>query len=129
VKESEKELAKQLYETRNDPSEWGPEESDIEVRPKGTEVVSFRLPSEELDKVIEAAKTAGESLSQFIRGSLALRVHGKPIGPAVEISSGHGKLVIRSLIVVDSKTENPSIIPDFPPEGQSVDFLSKTFNR
>ncbi len=113
---NEEELARQLFESRHDPEEWSDEESEIQVRPKGTEVVSFRLPSNELDAVASEALRAGESLSQFIRGALVLRIHGQPIGPAVEITTGHGTLIVHSRIVANSRSQNPSFIPDFPPQ-------------
>jgi len=52
------------------------------------EIVSFRLSADELEAVQLAARAIGESVSEFIRGALALRVHGVPVGPAVEITSG-----------------------------------------
>lgn len=80
--------ADDLYEHRNDADEWDDQPVEIEVRPAGSEVVSFRLPSDELDRVMEAAEAAGESLSQFVRG--ALRVRLQPAGQALArtITSG-----------------------------------------
>jgi len=43
--------ADDLFEHRNDPDEWDDQPVEIEVRPAGSEVVSFRLPSDELDRV------------------------------------------------------------------------------
>lgn len=73
--------ADDLYEHRNDPDEWDDQPAEIEVRPAGSEVVSFRLPSDELDRVVEAAQAAGESLSQFVRGALSARL--EPPGQAL----------------------------------------------
>lgn len=62
--------ADDLFDHRNDPDEWDDEPAEIDVRPTGSEVVSFRLPSDELDRVMEAARAIGESLSQFVREAL-----------------------------------------------------------
>jgi hypothetical protein len=105
-----------ILEHRDDPGEWEEEAAVIEVRPNMTEVVSFRIPSDELDRLEEAATVEGESLSEYIRKALALRMHGMPIGPAVEVSSGASRLVIRSHIVTTGRKDAPgSMVPDLPP--------------
>ena len=76
MSESRENLAKELWEHRNDPEEWSQEEEDIEVRPRRSSVLSFRLSSEELDALEEALEQTGESLSEYIRNALALRLHG-----------------------------------------------------
>jgi hypothetical protein len=113
--------AREVFAHRDDPDEWDDQPEQIEVAPARSEVVSFRLPSEELDSLEEAASRAGESLSEYIRTALAVRLHGQPIGPSVEVSSGAHRLTIRSHIVVSSRTDAPqSIVPDLPPMTQSV---------
>lgn len=102
----------------NDPSEW--EDVEVEVKPRGTEVVSFRLPSQEVTTLLAAAKKAHQSLSQYIRSALAIRMLGTPIGPSVELNTSVGNLRIRSHIVVDSSKQNSSVsewdlVPDYPP--------------
>lgn len=73
--------ADDLYESRYDPDEWDERPVQIEVRPTGSEVVSFRLPADELDRIVEA----GESLSQFVRGALRDRLEptGQALAPTV----------------------------------------------
>ncbi len=70
---SEKDLAKEFYEHRDDPEEWGEEAEEIEVRPSGSHVFSFRLTSQELDDLEMATKRTGESTSEYIRKSLKVR--------------------------------------------------------
>lgn len=82
--------ADDLFEHRNDPDEWEDQPVEIEVRPAGSEVVSFRLPSDELDRVMEAARAAGESLSQFVRGALSGRL--EPAGQALARTVTSGPL-------------------------------------
>jgi hypothetical protein len=106
----------ELHNHRDDDGEWEDEAEKIEVRPTRTEVVSFRLPSEELDQVQDIAAKAGESLSEFIRKALALRLYGTPIGPSFEFSSGAHRLTVRSHILSTGPKDAPdSFIPDFPP--------------
>lgn len=84
----EKDLVEEIWKHRDDPEEWGEEAKDIRSRPSRSSVVSFRLPIEELDAVEEAAAQNGESVSQYIRGALALRLHGEAVKSPVGIMYG-----------------------------------------
>jgi hypothetical protein len=108
--------AQELLEHRDDPGEWSEEVEAVEIRPSRSEVVSFRIPSEELDALEEAAGRTGETLSEFVRRALALRLYGEPIGPSIEISSGATRLTVRSHIIVGGRKDAPaSFVPDVPP--------------
>lgn len=92
---SERDLAKELWEHRNDPDEWGEEAEEIEVKPRGSSVVSFRLESEELDKIERAAAVSGETLSGYIRKALRIRMRGMAMGPFLGITfAGGGKQIM-----------------------------------
>ncbi len=65
--ESRKKLAQELYEHRNDPGEWCEEAEEIEVKPRRSSVLSFRLPPEELDALERDTARTGETLSGYIR--------------------------------------------------------------
>ncbi|MBI4728612.1 MAG: hypothetical protein HY775_03815 [Acidobacteria bacterium] len=109
-------LAEELLAHREDVGEWSEEAVPAQVKVGPTEVVSFRMPSEELDALEEAGACAGETLSEYIRKAIAIRMHGVPIGPAVEVTFGAERLVVRSHIVTSGRTEAPaSIVPDYPP--------------
>jgi len=98
---------------RDEPGEWSDQAEEIAVRPNMSEVVSFRISSRELDALEQAAGQSAVSLSQYIREAIALRLHGMPIGPAVEITSGAGNLMVRSHLVTGARKENPSSpVPD-----------------
>lgn len=114
---TEEELAKELFEARDRPGEWSDEPTEVEVKPQATQVLSFRLSLDELEAVQGAARDLSESVSEFIRGALALRIHGVPVGPAVEITSGIGSLTIRSRLLPRSTSENGAVdvVSDFPP--------------
>lgn len=81
MSESRKDLARELYESRNDPEEWSEEAEEIEVKPRRSSVLSFRLPPEELNALEEAMAQTGESLSEYVRGALALRLHADATMP------------------------------------------------
>jgi len=114
------EQAREVIEHRDDPDEWSEDPEAVDVRPSRSEVVSFRLPSDEMDVLEEAAARSRESLSEFIRGALALRLYGEPIGPAIEVSSGATRLTVRSHIIVGGRKDAPaSFVPDVPPLTQA----------
>jgi hypothetical protein len=99
---NEKEPAEELWEHRNDPDEWSEEAEEIETRPSGSAVVSFRIPWEELEKLDEAAAAKGESVSEFIREALRIRLQGIALATFVEMTYGgasnfrfHGDLPAR----------------------------------
>jgi hypothetical protein len=77
-----------LYAHRNDPDEWANEPDQIEVRNTRTSVVSFRVPAEELEALTEAARKAGETLSEYIRSAIQLRVHGIALSGVTVAFSG-----------------------------------------
>ncbi len=83
MSESRKDLARELYESRNDPEEWSEEAEEIEVKPRRSSVVSFRLPPEELDALEQAMEQTGETLSEYVRTALALRIHGGAAMPTL----------------------------------------------
>lgn len=83
--DDEKELAEELERTREDADEWGDERVEISVAPMRTQVVSFRLPLEELETLNSAAGAVGESISQFIRRAIDLRL-SRSVEPASTIT-------------------------------------------
>lgn len=85
---SEKDPIEELWEHRHDPEEWGEEAVEIEARPTGSTVVSFRLPYEEYEALEEAASAKGGSLSEFIREAVRIRLEGIAIAPFVEMTYG-----------------------------------------
>jgi hypothetical protein len=85
---NEKDPADELYEHRNDPDEWSEEAEEIETRPSGSAVVSFRIPWDELEELDEAATAKGEYLSEYIRKAVRFRLAGIVIAPFVELTYG-----------------------------------------
>ncbi len=64
----------ELHKHRDDPDEWEDEPIEVVVTKPVGNVVSFQLPSSELDRVIVAADELGISLSEFVRGALEQRL-------------------------------------------------------
>jgi len=113
-----------LHRHRSDPDEWDDRPANIKVRPSPAEVVSFRLPGHELDRLQEAAAAEGMTLSQFIRDALEQRLRGDPQSSLGDVSSGHVKLTLgdewprrRSAV---SASGVAVLAPPYPPEAQSV---------
>jgi len=88
MNENEDRMAAELEGGRDGGEEWAEEPVAIEVRPSATQVVSFRMPLEELEMTINAAKASGESLSEFVRNSIALRLEPATPRPVAAIASG-----------------------------------------
>lgn len=134
-----KQAAKELYEHRNDEDEWEDEPAEVEVRPTTTEVVSFRLGSDELDRLQAAARDRGVSLSEFIRGAIERELGGGPAAELDDLYTGAMKVILgaewrramsrpsaeRSLSVRSGSRFEPipttfQVVPDYPPASQNV---------
>ncbi len=68
-----KDEAEELYEHRDDPGEWFSDPTKVDVRVGRTAVISCRLPRNELDALEEAADSARESLSEYVRKAITVR--------------------------------------------------------
>ena len=115
---SESETAAALHAARGDSDEWSAEESGIIVAPRKNEVVSFRLPADEMDKLERAAAEAEESISEYVRGALSLRMTGATVfAPNVDLMAGVGSFVwfVEPRMSGRSSAESTEEIPDFPP--------------
>jgi len=85
---NEKELAAELHAHRNDPNEWDETPVQAEVNPQRAVVMSVRLPVAEFIALQTAAKKGGETVSEFVRNSIGMRLHESVIINAVQITSG-----------------------------------------
>jgi uncharacterized protein (DUF1778 family) len=90
---NEKNPADELWEHRNDPDEWSEEAEEVETRPSGSAVVSFRISWDELEELDEAASAKGESLSEFIRKAVRSRLEEIAISTFVEMTYGGAREV------------------------------------
>jgi hypothetical protein len=111
--ENGRDVAEELWEHHNDPDEWSEEAEDVETRPSGSAVVSFRIPWEELEELDEAATESGESLSAFIRQAVRLRLGGRSKVPVVVATFGGARdFELRTNIPEQLRGAEPSSVPD-----------------
>jgi Ribbon-helix-helix protein, copG family len=111
----EREVAKELHDHRGDPEEWEDAPAQVNVRPGRTEVVSFRLPSDQLDVIEHLAGEAGQSVSEFVRHAVLAYINGETMEPFLDMQSGASgelRLTVRTPIRSSGYTSN--IIPDHP---------------
>ncbi len=76
----EGEVAKQLHDHRGDPEEWEDTPARVKVQPARSEVVSFRLPSDQLDVIEGLAEQAGQSISELVRHAVLAYVNWRDDG-------------------------------------------------
>lgn len=113
--------AQELYEHRNDPDEWGEEAEPIIVKPVRSQVVSFRLPVAELARLEEAVKQTGESLSEYVRKAIVMRLTGGGGRTEVRVvASGHA---VMATFRGSAQPEYPGYLTDedlFPPSTVNI---------
>lgn len=110
--------AEELHRMRKDPTAWESEPTRITVGVRKTEIVSFRLPSDELDQLEEAAAAAGESLSEYVRRALrGLMGRAASSRPEIDVMAGTGSSVwvLTPAAGGSARTQGPEQVPDFPP--------------
>lgn len=118
--QSEAGLVAESEASRQDPdAHWEEQPAIVKVKPSGSEVVSFRIPVEELDRLEEAASAAGQTISQFVRATIALRLAGKTASPPSidRVASGARQLTIRNNYGGSSTQADAEalLVPDFVP--------------
>jgi hypothetical protein len=117
----ERERVTEQHDDRNDPNEWEQAPTEVRVQSPRTEVVSFRLPSDQLDLIEELAEQSGQSLSEFLRHAVLSYVRGEALEPALAVhSGGSGKTQVTVITTYGriGRTSAPNMewIPDEPPK-------------
>jgi hypothetical protein len=84
-------LVKELHDHRGDPAEWDDTPAEVTVKPPRSEVVSFRLPSDQLDLVERLAREAGQSISEVLRNAVEAYLRGQAQEPVLDFHSGGSK--------------------------------------
>ena len=80
-------MAQQIeQEVSEDADLWTQELTKIEARPARTSVLSLRLPTKEFHALLRAARGAGESVSEYVRTAIAMRLAHEPMAPTVNVS-------------------------------------------
>ena len=107
----EKALAADLYARRNEATDWEKTAADAEIHPHRAVVTSLRLPVGEFVAVQRAAKSAGQTVSEFIRNAIAAKLRGRLVVNAVQISTGSSQARSQATVYVSAleggDTENP----------------------
>jgi hypothetical protein len=119
--EKEKILASKLYARRKESADWEETPVDAVIARQRGVVTSLRLPLKEFVEVQKAAKRAGQTVSQFIRSAIALRLRASVLVNAVQVATGSSEGRSQATFVVPAleagRTQNPG--PDrtevFPP--------------
>ena len=109
-----------LHKRRSDPGEWDDEPAAVQVRPTTTEVVSFRLAPEELDRLQAAVRERGESLSQFIRDSIQMRLRGTDLAVVEDITAAARTVLMYVGPRGSGSKVSSSWVPDYPPTSQNL---------
>jgi hypothetical protein len=82
-------MAQQMeQEVSEDADLWTQEPTKIEARPARTSVLSLRLPSKEFHALLRAARAAGESVSEYVRTAIAMRLAHAPMTPTLTLHGG-----------------------------------------
>jgi hypothetical protein len=108
----EREVAKELHDHRGDSEEWEETPVRVKVQPARSEVVSFRLPSEQLDVIEGLADQAGQSISEFVRSAVLAYISGETMEPFLDVQSGASgelRLTMRTAIRGSGYTSNDLI--------------------
>jgi Ribbon-helix-helix protein, copG family len=115
----DRDLTRELHDHRGDPDEWEDTPAEVKVRPARSEVVSFRLPSEQLNEIEALATRMGQSISEFIRNAVLAYVRGEVMTPVLDVQTGGpGRLQFTMRTRLPSSgytsTEPPDWVPSEP---------------
>lgn len=105
----EKQMRQQADAKRGDEGDWKRDPADIQVKSAASQVVSFRLSSDEFQALSIELERSGLKLPDFMREAIALRLaSGKPDVTVMGRLTEWSKLQLTR-----SSTLNP--VPDAPP--------------
>jgi len=111
----EKALATKLYAHRDRSDDWDETPTEAQVHAQRAIVTSLRLPIEEFRAVQNAAKSAGQTVSEFIRTAIASRLHGARMTAmyiAAGSSEGRSQATVLASTLEGGHTHNPG--PEIP---------------
>lgn len=107
----ERELAVRLQAHRNDPNEWEQTPLRADVTPRRAVVTSVRMPLTEFVALQKAAGAAGQTVSDYIRTAIAVRLRGLVRVNAVQIATAAAEASSQATFVVPhpkaGQTQNP----------------------
>ena len=110
-RKTETELASELRANRHAASEWSETPVHAVVAKQRAVVMSFRLPVDEFIALQKSAKANGETVSDFIRNAIRLRLRGELTANAVQIASGTQGRTLQATFLAPAlssgRSENP----------------------
>jgi hypothetical protein len=110
-KEKEKALAVRLHARRGESGDWDDTPIEARVQPQRAVVTSLRLPVEEFVAVQSAAKSAGQTVSDFIRSAIATKLHGVSHVTVMHVAAGSSEGRSQATVLVPTleggHTHNP----------------------
>jgi hypothetical protein len=109
--QKEKALAATLYAGRNEAGDWDETSIEAQVQPHRAVVTSLRLPVSEFTAVQKAAKASGQTVSDFIRAAIGIRLRGGVRLNALQIATGapagQSQATVLSTTLESGQTRNP----------------------
>jgi hypothetical protein len=115
-REKEKALAAKLYAERNEAGGWDEAPIKAQVQRHRAVVTSLRLPVGEFTAVQKAAKASGQTVSDFIRAAIGIRLHGAVRLGGLQIASGspegRSQAIVLAPTLESGRTHNPD--PEIP---------------
>lgn len=112
----ERALAARLTSGRD---EWDETPIKAKIESQRAVVTSLRLPVSEFTSVQRAAKEAGQTVSDFIRNSIAARLHGGIRLSALSITAGslwRSQVTVLVPTLEGGQTKNPDPEVEVPPQ-------------
>ena len=98
--DKEKALATRLYARRHEATEWEDATVDAEVRANRAVTTSLRLPVGEFVSVQQAARSANQTVSEFIRNAIAAKLHGNVAVNALQVVTGSAEARSQATVLV-----------------------------
>ena len=108
---NEKALAARLYAQRHESAEWEDTPVDADVQSNRAVVTSLRLPVQEFVAMQKAAKSSNQTVSEFIRNAIAMKLRGNVTVNAVQVATGSAEAKSQATVLVSvfesGRTQNP----------------------
>lgn len=96
----EKTLAARLYARRNESADWEEKAINADIQSQRGVVTSLRLPLREFAEIQNAARTAGQTVSTFIRDAIAMRLYESVRVNALQVTIGSSEGRSQATIIV-----------------------------
>ncbi len=123
--QKEKALAAKLYAGRNETGGWDETSIEAQIQPHRAVVTSLRLPVGEFTAVQKAARASGQTVSDFIRAAIGIKLHGAVRLGGLQIASGSPEGRSQATVLAPTLESGRTLNPD--PEIPEQPLLPPTF--